>query len=232
MRDMNKSPKTIHCFNQLNADRKNDTNPLGGQYALRYEVLKALNWNVFFEETQKIEFDEYDLPTTQYFTHFDPQYKKVTACARLCRTDISFPQRSGKLTYMLKDHFSHAVDGDLSAYSTPQYREGSRLCVSRDYSPEERAETIQSLLLGIMTYCVQENILGLLGIMPPKVTYRTWGRLGLEPEVLGPTISFSDNDNAQARLNRIDKNVYQNAILRSDVPPPKMVYEKMAYEKV
>ena len=194
----------INQFNQRNLQALGTNyNHLQGQYNLRYKVIYPLGWEVFFDHEHKIEVDEYDTPLTEYFTLYDELKGETAACARLCRTDMPYPQRGNNLSFMLKDHFFDAVEGDLSEYCTPEYREGSRLCVLSDYDRGERRDMVAALLIGMMNFCVDNNIVGILGIMPPKVQESTWSRLGIDPHYLGPVTTLSERDIVQARVNYI-----------------------------
>ncbi len=211
----------IKCFTQLSCFDEG-YNLLADHYRLRYQSLRKLEWKVLFDNDKKLEWDEYDTPSTVYFSYYDSLNDTLLASMRLCRTDIVYPQRfqtpseaKTGITCMLNDHFSDALEFKankssphrISHFLTKEYREGSRLCVSTELTSKgntsERRQAISYLILGVVEYLSHNSIKGVIGIMPIKVWNSVWKDNEFPAEWLGDPygINGSNEKDYRAGIN-------------------------------
>ena len=155
-----------------------------GQARLRYERIHNLGWTTNCADG--LECDEYDRPSTWYIVSLDRD-GEVQACLRICRTDDPFMFKNEARSFLLRDQFAeHCYDAETLIVG-PRYWEPGRLCRSEKLATTpERNWHVFGVLVGLLEFSVAFQVEGLYGVMPPKVFARTWGKLGVELEQLGP----------------------------------------------
>lgn len=160
-------------------------NLIMGQHHLRYQaIIERQSWDVPF--LRELEYDQYDTLASVYIIRTDAR-GQVLGSARLCST--SRP-------YMLKEVFSHLVEGDLPVSDTVW--EGSRFCVSKNLQPEQRKRIQQELVYGYMEFALEHGIETLIGVMHPAYWRNLFARNGWPVQSLGPITTVMDGKEAMA----------------------------------
>ena len=170
--------KTAHLFRG---------NPIASMFELRFRaVIERQSWDM--PSWQKMEYDEFDNPSTTYFVWRDED-DAVRGCARLCPTDRP---------YMLKKTFSFlATDGPLPENDMSIW-EGSRLCVDKDLPTPLRKRIIFELSVAYAEYAMSNGIRKIIGVMQPVFWRTVYIASGFDPFWYGPVTALDDGERVRA----------------------------------
>lgn len=150
-----------------------DGNPIYEQHKLRYEsIIKRQGWDV--PTVDGMEYDSYDNPAAYYLVRRNRDNEAV-GVSRLYPTDRS---------YMLQDAFSHLVT-KIEMPREEAVWEGSRFCVARHLSPDERQRIIQEIVVGYLEFGLARGIRSIVGVMYPVYWRNIFIRSGWDVEWMG-----------------------------------------------
>jgi len=164
-------------------------NLLISQHKLRYQaIIERQDWDV--PSIEAMEYDQFDNLASVYIVSSD--HKGIArGTARLCPTTRP---------YMLKEVFSHLVNGDLP--TRDDVLEGSRFCVDNTLPLGQRKRVQQELVYGYLEYALANRCTSILGVMHPAYWRGLFARNGWPVEPLGDIHKVPDGKDALAgRLN-------------------------------
>lgn len=170
--------KTVHLFRG---------NPIASMFELRFRsVIERQEWDV--PSWQRMEYDDFDNPATTYFVWRDEK-DVVRGCARLYPTDRP---------YMLKKAFEFLVTNDTLPKNDMTIWEGSRLCVDKELSPEQRKRIIHELSVAYMEYGLANGIKKIIGVMLPAYWRSVYIASGWDPFWYGDVTTLASGERVRA----------------------------------
>ncbi len=194
----------VDCVN-LGTIQYFEGNPIAEALHLRFnELVKKENWaniSVQPNHTGPMEFDEFDTPATQYL---------------LKRTEQGTPMVTGRvkpttIPYMLSSVFRSLSLQD--PVQSPLVVEGSRIAVDRNFDKNARRKAVDEILVAYMECSRYMGANTFIAFMLPKVWEATFGRIGWEPEWLGPE-SVIDHSGEVVRAGILPVNPKIDQIIR------------------
>jgi acyl homoserine lactone synthase len=163
-----------------------DTNPLHGQFKLRYEsIIDRQDWNV--PHYHKMEYDTYDNPATKYLVWQD-ENGKAGGVSRLYPTDRP---------YMLQEVFSYLAPNKVLPSSTTVL-EGSRFCVDKNLPVDVRKRVCHELILAYLEYGLDNGIEQYVGVMLPIYWRNLFIKLGWEVDFFGDAMKLENGQSVRA----------------------------------
>lgn len=148
-------------------------NPLLEQHRLRYDsIIKRQGWDV--PTIKDLEYDSYDNPAATYLIKRDGSGQAVGS-SRLYPTDRP---------YMLQQSFSHLVT-KIDIPSSLDVWEGSRFCVAKNLSPDERKKIIQEIVIGYLEFGLLNKIRSIIGVMFPVYWQNIFVKSGWDVDLIG-----------------------------------------------
>jgi N-acyl-L-homoserine lactone synthetase len=161
-------------------------NALASMFRLRYRsVIKRQDWDV--PTYQDMEYDNYDNIATKYFVWRDKD-NEVRGTARLNPTTRP---------YMLQQAFPHLATYESYPNDNTIW-EGSRICVDKDLSPDERRNVIAELGLAYCEYGVSEGITRIIGLMHPVFWKTVYINNGWETFWYGDVTPLTNGERVRA----------------------------------
>jgi N-acyl-L-homoserine lactone synthetase len=174
----------LYCVTQEN-NYYLPSNLLISQHLLRHQaIIERQAWDV--PTFQSMEYDQFDNLAATYIIWSDTQ-GVARGTARLCTT---------ARPYMLKEVFSHLVDGELP--STDKILEGSRFCVDKTMHPNVRQKIQRELVYGYLEYALAHNCKAIIGVMHPVYWRGLFAKNGWPVEPLGHVHKVDDGKDALA----------------------------------
>jgi N-acyl-L-homoserine lactone synthetase len=162
-------------------------NPIASMFELRFRaVIERQDWDM--PTWQKMEYDEFDNPSTTYFLWRDED-DVVRGCARLCPTDRP---------YMLKKAFSFLVTDGALPENDMTIWEGSRLCVDKDLPASLRKRIIFELSVAYMEHAMANGIRKIIGVMQPVFWRTVYMASGWDPFWYGAVTPLRDGERVRA----------------------------------
>lgn len=148
-------------------------NPLLEQHRLRYDsIIKRQGWDV--PTIKDLEYDSYDNPAATYLIKRNNSGQAVGS-SRLYPTDRP---------YMLQQSFSHLVT-KIDMPNSLDVWEGSRFCVAKNLSADERKIIIQEIVIGYLEFGLLNNIRSIIGVMFPVYWHNIFVKSGWDVEWIG-----------------------------------------------
>ncbi len=178
----------LYCVTQEN-NYYLPSNLLVSQHRLRYQaVIERQSWEV--PTIRQLEYDGYDNLASVYIVWCDKQ-GIARGTARLYPTT---------LPYMLRDVFSHLVEGELPISDT--VLEGSRFCVDHTLPTDVRKQVQKELVVGYLEYALDHGCEAIIGVMHPVYWRNLFTKNGWPIAPLGEVHTVPDGKDAlAARLN-------------------------------
>jgi acyl homoserine lactone synthase len=174
----------LYCVTQEN-NYHLPGNLMIGQHRLRYQaIIERQAWDV--PSLRELEYDQYDTLAAVYIICADAR-GQVLGSARLCPTTRP---------YMLKEVFSHLVEGDLPA--SDRVWEGSRFCVDKNLTVEVRKRVQQELVYGYLEFALAHDIEAIIGVMHPAYWRNLFARNGWPVRAIGSIQKVGDGKDALA----------------------------------
>jgi len=134
-----------------------------------------------------MEFDEYDTLASVYLV-YTRDNKTVLGCSRLTPLEYGC---------MLADHFSDLV-ADKSIFKAPNVWEGTRFCIDKRLSPDDRRDICFALCAGYLEFGLSRGIDQIIGTMQTAILRSVWERSGVTLERLGPVLRIGEHARVQA----------------------------------
>ncbi len=157
-----------------------------GQFKLRYkEFIERQGYEV--KTFEGMEYDQYDTPAATYLVYEDDD-KIVQGVSRLT------PVCNG---CMLQDLWPDLVE-DKKQFSDPQIWEGTRFCINKDLSAEQRRKVCYEISLAYVEYGLMTGIKKIIGMMPTLILRSVFERSGIYLERLGPIHEMAGFHKVQA----------------------------------
>lgn len=149
-------------------------NPLLEQHRLRFRsIVVRQGWDV--PSVEDMEYDSYDNPAAHYLIKRNRNGQAI-GVSRLYPTDRP---------YMLQEAFPYLVT-HMAMPKSKTVWEGSRFCIEKSLSPEERRRVIQEIVIGYLEFGLALGIRKILGVMYPAYWRSTFLQAGWDVEWMGP----------------------------------------------
>ncbi|MCK4944839.1 MAG: autoinducer synthesis protein [Alphaproteobacteria bacterium] len=170
----------ISCVNYENLQQFGKA--FSSQFRLRYRCfIERQKYNV--SSYNEMEYDQYDTPASAYFVYESPDGEAL-GCSRLT------PVSQGS---MLQDLWPDLVDNPDHLYTNNVW-EGTRFCIDKRLPPNLRQQICRELVLAYLEFGLNNGVQKIIGVMPPLIFKRVFGRAGCEYDLLGPEKIIDDGD--------------------------------------
>ncbi len=170
-------------------------NVLRDAHNLRYHATSELGWSdglAFQKQPNSLflsEADDQDKPGTVYFIQKEA-FRSIDGVVRISPSiDLN-----GRPISMIHQSFRHLIYSGMDVPAGDDIYETSRLIIDQTKfnKRETREPLVDRLLSSCFFYAHQKGIKALFCFMPEKVWPRTYERMGLEVERLGPNSEIND----------------------------------------
>lgn len=175
----------IECVN-IASNHLFDGNPIAAQHRLRFRsIIERQDWDVPFVD--QMEYDTYDNPAAVYLIWRDA-LGEARGVSRLYPTDRP---------YMLKEAFPF-LSTHTELPSDAKIWEGSRFCIDKTLSPEERKRIMRELILGYLEFGLEKGVDQFIGVMLPAYWKHIFIDVGWHPEWFGEVVRLPNGDRVRA----------------------------------